>query len=94
MQMARLERRCLLRWEIELAVRNGCMLNVDSIFDAENIVSAAGRLQMKTRVLIRVNPELDRSSTPVHQYLATALKDSKFGVSLNQLDKVNASFKL
>lgn len=82
------ERPFLLRWEIELAVKNECMLNVDSLFDAENIVSVTGQLQKKVRVLIRVNPELDHSSTPVHHYLATALKDSKFGVSLDLLDKV------
>ena len=75
-----------LRWEIHLAIGRGCMLNVDSFFDAENIVRAAYQLKKTARVLIRVNPQLER--TAVHQYLATALKDSKFGVPLDQFDKV------
>lgn len=76
------------RWEIHLAIQHGCMLNVDSVFDAENIVRAAHQLKKTARVLIRVNPQLER--TPVHQYLATALKDSKFGVPLEQFDNVVA----
>lgn len=64
------------------------MLNLDSLFDAENIISVVRRLQKPAKVLIRVNPGLEYSNTPVHSYLATALKNSKFGVSLNQLDKV------
>lgn len=69
-----------------MAIGRGCMLNVDSFFDAENIVRAAYQLKKTARVLIRVNPQLER--TAVHQYLATALKDSKFGVPLDQFDKV------
>ena len=28
-------------WELELAVENGCFINVDSVFDAENICRVA-----------------------------------------------------
>ncbi len=76
------------RWEIRLALKNGCMLNVDSYFDAENIISVARQLQKTARVLIRVNPGLEQSSTPVHSYLSTALKNSKFGIPLHQFDQV------
>ncbi|XP_046458994.1 diaminopimelate decarboxylase-like [Daphnia pulex] len=75
-------------WEIRLALKNGCMLNVDSYFDAENIISVARQLQKTARVLIRVNPGLEQSSTPVHSYLSTALKNSKFGIPLHQFDQV------
>lgn len=75
-------------WEIRLALKNGCMLNVDSLFDAENIISVARELQKPARVLIRVNPGLEQSSTPVHSYLSTALKNSKFGIPLHQFDQV------
>jgi diaminopimelate decarboxylase len=64
------------------------MLNVDSFFDAENIISVARQLQKTARVLIRVNPGLEESSTPVHSYLSTALKNSKFGIPLHQFDQV------
>ena len=70
------------------------MLNVDSLFDAENIINAAHQLKKTARVLVRVNPQLERSSTPVHHYLATALKDSKFGVPLDQFDKVIHTYRL
>lgn len=75
-------------WEIKLALKNGCMLNVDSLFDAENIISVARELQKPARVLIRVNPGLEQSSTPVHSYLSTALKNSKFGIPLHQFDQI------
>lgn len=64
------------------------MLNLDSLFDVENIISVVRNSQKPARVLIRVNPGLEQSNTPVHSYLATALKNSKFGVPLNLLDKV------
>lgn len=65
------------------------MLNVDSLFDAENIISVAKKLQLETKVLLRVNPEFEWSSSMVHhQYLATSLKDSKFGIPSKQLDSV------
>ena len=64
---------------------------MDSIFDAENIVNSARKLRKTARVLIRINPELEgysSASSPAHHYLATALKDSKFGVPIHQLDEV------
>ena len=64
------------------------MLNIDSLFDAENIVESSRRLKKTARVLLRINPGLEHSSTPVHKYLATALKDSKFGIPLDQLEAV------
>ncbi len=73
------------RWEIEVAITNGCYLNVDSTFDARHIASAARDIGKKTSVLIRLNPALDAM---VHPYNSTALADSKFGVELSQLDKV------
>lgn len=74
-----------------MALKNGCMLNVDSFFDAENIISVARQLQKTARVLIRFNPGLEQSSTPVHSYLSTALKNSKFGIPLHQFDQVDSS---
>lgn len=64
------------------------MLNIDSEFDAENIISVVRTLQKPVRAFLRVNPGLEQSNTPVHSYLSTALKNSKFGIPLNQLDKV------
>ena len=65
------------------------MLNIDSLFDAENIIQVIRKHQKPVRVLIRVNPGLEASQTSVHSYLSTALKNSKFGIPLDQLDEVN-----
>ena len=78
----------ICRWEIDYAINNGCFLNIDSLFDAVRISTAAKCLQIETNVLIRVNPSL---GTKVHPYNSTALSDSKFGVELAQMDKVSAN---
>ncbi|CAL4159587.1 unnamed protein product, partial [Meganyctiphanes norvegica] len=76
------------RWEVELAVRHGVMLNVDSLFDAEQLVEVVEKYKKSVRVLLRVNPSLDIQDAQTHPHLATALKDSKFGIELQQLDQV------
>jgi diaminopimelate decarboxylase len=46
-------------WEIELAVRNGCLLNIDGMFNATQTTSVCRKLQKKARVLLRINPNID-----------------------------------
>lgn len=45
-------------WEIELAVRHGCLLNVDGVFNLQQTADVCRRLDRKARLLLRVNPEL------------------------------------
>ncbi|XP_071548397.1 uncharacterized protein [Panulirus ornatus] len=73
------------RWEVELAVRRGVLLNVDSGFDARQVVEVAGEVGIRPRVLVRLNPAINPQT---HPYLATALADSKFGVDSDQLEQV------
>jgi len=76
---------------LELAIDNGCFLNVDSGFDAENICRIANRRQKIVQVLVRINP---RHPVSVHPYLATGAEESKFGVNAPDLPEVLAILKL
>ncbi|KAK7076650.1 hypothetical protein SK128_005394 [Halocaridina rubra] len=73
------------QWEIELAVSRGVLLNIDSVFDALQLVNVCKTLGMNARALLRLNPAIDAQT---HPYLATALADSKFGVEMGQVDEV------
>ncbi|KAK3874153.1 hypothetical protein Pcinc_020884 [Petrolisthes cinctipes] len=75
------------RWEVELAVKKGSLLNVDSLFDAHQIIQVARTYvgKKKARVLLRLNPAIDAHT---HPYLATALTHSKFGVEKSQVEQV------
>ncbi|XP_042223041.1 diaminopimelate decarboxylase 1, chloroplastic-like isoform X2 [Homarus americanus] len=76
------------RWEVELGVRRGVLLNVDSVFDARQLVNVARELGVRARALVRLNPALDAHT---HPYLATALADSKFGVEVDQVEEIRDS---
>lgn len=73
------------RWEVELAIKYGVLLNLDSEFDARLIADVAREMGVRARCLFRLNPALNANT---HPYLATALADSKFGVEFHQLEKV------
>ncbi|CAH1791026.1 unnamed protein product [Owenia fusiformis] len=64
-------------WEIELAVKVGALINIDSEDDYTRISQISGVLKLKSRVLLRVNPDIDPQ---VHPYIATGTKESKFGI--------------
>jgi diaminopimelate decarboxylase len=79
--------------ELEFAVTCGCLINVDSEFDLEHIVTAAAAVEKKgsagagkaatARVIIRINPDVDPE---VHAYVSTGLASSKFGIRNSHLD--------
>lgn len=66
-----------LPWELELAVKSGVLINVDSEFDFHNIVAAAKKTNTVAKVLLRINPDVDPQ---VHPYISTGLAGSKFGI--------------
>lgn len=47
------------RWEVEAAVRAGVMLNVDSEFDLQQLLSVCRELALTARALLRVNLDID-----------------------------------
>ncbi|XP_047494655.1 probable diaminopimelate decarboxylase, chloroplastic isoform X2 [Penaeus chinensis] len=73
------------RWEVELAIKHGVLLNLDSEFDARLIAGVAREMGLRARCIVRLNPALNADT---HPYLATALADSKFGVEFHQLERV------
>ena len=62
--------------ELELAITNNVLINVDSLQELEAIEGLVSRLGKRARIGLRVNPDV---KTPTHPYIATGLRDSKFG---------------
>jgi len=62
--------------ELELAVTNDVLINVDSLQELKAIEGLTSRLSKRARIGLRVNPDV---KTPTHPYIATGLRESKFG---------------
>ncbi len=70
------------RDELALAVQQGVMLNIDSEFDLAHLAHIAQAAEKPVEVLLRVNPDI---RADVHPYVATGMRDSKFGIRAEQL---------
>ena len=57
------------KWEMSLAIENGCIMNVDSVFNARQLVQIVQDLSQNIEVLIRLN--VDVSTSNVHPYMQT-----------------------
>jgi diaminopimelate decarboxylase len=68
--------------DLAFAAAQGCLINIDSEFDLENIREAAKKAGKKVRVLLRINPDVDPQ---VHPYISTGNKNSKFGIRNERL---------
>jgi len=62
--------------ELKLAITNDVLINVDSLQELDAIERLASRLGKRARIGIRVNPDV---KTSTHPYIATGLRQSKFG---------------
>lgn len=72
--------------ELELAIKNDIyQINVESIPELERIGEIAKSLNKKATVAFRINPDISIQS---HPYIATGLKDNKFGIDTGQLSEV------
>ncbi len=67
-----------------LAARILC-LNLESEAELERADAVAARLGLKAPVAFRVNPDVDARS---HPYISTGLKESKFGVSHSDAERL------
>ena len=63
--------------ELEFAVANQVVINLDSMGDLENLIEVAGRLKQKAHVSFRLNPDVDPKT---HRHISTGHKFSKFGI--------------
>ncbi|MEJ5308837.1 MAG: diaminopimelate decarboxylase [Anaerolineae bacterium] len=70
------------RDELALAVQHGVTVNIDSEFDLAHIAQAARDANKPVDVLLRVNPDIQPD---VHPYVATGMRDSKFGIRAERL---------
>ncbi len=70
------------RDELALAVQHGVTVNIDSEFDLEHIAQAACDAARPVDVLLRVNPDI---RPDVHPYVATGMRNSKFGIRAERL---------
>jgi len=70
------------RAELSMAVEQGVMINIDSEFDMSHIEKTASEAGKPARVTIRINPDVDPE---VHPYVATGIRDSKFGIRNERL---------
>ena len=66
--------------EAALAAKIKCF-NVESEAELLHIAAIAERLDTKAPISLRVNPDVDPKT---HPYISTGLKESKFGVPMNQ----------
>ena len=64
--------------EAALAARILCF-NVESASELDHLAAVATRMGMRAPISFRVNPDVDPLT---HPYIATGLRDSKFGVAL------------
>ena len=68
--------------EIDLALKLGIgCFNVESEGELQRLAAQAALLQRVAPLAIRVNPDVDADT---HPYIATGLKESKFGVSADE----------
>ena len=62
----------------------------DNISEIEDIAATAERLQKPMKILLRINPGIEAHT---HEYITTARKDSKFGVSIDNEEMVNRIYQ-
>jgi len=59
--------------------------NIESSAELERLQLVANALNIKAKVAIRVNPNVDAKT---HPYIATGLKDNKFGIDIKEAEAV------
>lgn len=72
--------------EIDLAIRSDIhSLNIESAEEMDAVASAAARLQKKTRIALRVNPDIE---VETHKYISTGRHINKFGIAVDEAFKL------
>jgi len=73
-------------WEINLGLDNNIFsFNVESIPELEVINELAAAKGKTAKVALRINPNV---SAHTHHYITTGLNENKFGINMQDLDKV------
>ena len=69
--------------EIDLAVERGIIINVESLFELDDIIEIARSRGKRAKLGLRVNPNIDAHT---HPKISTGLKKNKFGLSREMFD--------
>lgn len=79
------------RHEISEALILGIyQINIESLPELQRVGEIARRLGKKASVALRLNPDIDIKT---HPYIATGLKDNKFGMELSLIPKLQEYLK-
>lgn len=78
------------QWEIDLAIRSGVMLNIDSVFNLKQTIDGSKRANALVNILLRVNPNIE---VDVHHYISTGKAGSKFGLDDIELKEVVSALR-
>jgi len=79
------------RHEISEALKLGIyQINVESLPELQRIGEIARTLGKKASVALRLNPDIDIKT---HPYIATGLKDNKFGMELSLIPELTACLR-
>ncbi len=77
--------------EIEQALKLGIFqINVESLPELERIGAVSEQMGVKASVCLRLNPDI---SIQTHPYIATGLKDNKFGMELTMVGALTACLR-
>jgi diaminopimelate decarboxylase len=68
--------------DLRVALQEQILLSADSLFDLTHINAASAQHNTQARVILRVNPDIDPG---VHPYISTGIKESKFGLSVDEV---------
>ncbi|WP_169778519.1 diaminopimelate decarboxylase [Campylobacter curvus] len=72
--------------ELEEALKSDIlMINLESEAEMYRLEDIAKKLNLKARISIRVNPDVDAKT---HPYISTGLNENKFGVDINTAKKM------
>jgi diaminopimelate decarboxylase len=63
---------------LELGIK---CFNIESVAELERLNQVAGKMKKKAPISLRVNPDVDAET---HPYIATGLKESKFGIAFEK----------
>ena len=78
-------------WEIQLGLELGIgCFNVESSAELHVINAIAGELGKKADIAFRVNPDIDAHT---HRYITTGTAEGKFGIDIDELDKLVSSVR-
>jgi len=73
--------------ELRLALRHGVTINIDCFQELEVVGRLAEKTGREARVSFRINPDV---KAPTHPYIATGLRESKFGFDVKSGEALEA----